>query len=95
MLFTFKFTTYYNDKQETCTHVIIFDNLSGTPLMIAAGISVKSDKDIHCKALGQKYAVRNALRNNVPDKTQRALIWNNFFSRSKATAKLKGVDNAN
>ena len=94
MLYKFVFQTYYSGvmSSQTYTSVEIYRNEVNPNMLITQGITIKSVKDKHHKFLGQKYAVRNALKNR-PDlsKTIRSSIWKSFFERSKATVKLKGA----
>ena len=100
MLYKFVFKTYKKIDlimilpPQTRTYVEIYrEGISGY-VLVTHGETIKSNKDTHHRVLGQKYAVRNALRNRPDlDKDIRSSIWEAFFKRSKATAKLKGADN--
>lgn len=94
MLYIFQFKTYRSGVMglQTYTDVEIYREQADESKLIARGLTIKSVKDTHCRVLGQKYAIRNALRNR-PDlpKTIRSAIWDAFFKRSKASTKLKGA----
>ncbi len=80
--------------QQTRTQVIIYDiSNDDKKIFVAAGLTIKSDKDRHSKQLAQKYAVRHALDNFKIDKVIKGLIWKDFFQNSKGTNKLKGANN--
>lgn len=53
------------------------------------GAAYQSPKDADHRAIGQKYAVTNALK-EVSDIEVRRIIWNDFFQLSKKTRKLVG-----
>ena len=45
--------------------------------------AVQNPNDQDIKVLGQKYAVHNFCRNHIPNKEDRDMIWDSFFSSSK------------
>ena len=57
------------------------------------GFARQYSKDNDNPAIGQKFALRDALSKTKLSKTDKKTIWNNFFSRSKAASQLKGYSN--